>query len=194
MAACAAFDALGGTPVVVKGCSARVAHKSELGLVRVGVTDAQGVVKAFHEVITNATRAGIVLDGVIVARLVKGSRELMIGAHRDPIFGPVLLVGDGGRNVEVMPDLAMILAPFTVERIERALRRLRVAALFDGVRGDPPMDIAAFCRSAAAVGALISDRSAGVQSLDLNPVMVGERGAGCVAVDAVVYIDERKMS
>lgn len=194
VAARAAFDALGGAPVVVKGCSARVAHKSELGLVRVGVTDAQGVVKAFHEVIANATRAGIVLDGVIVARLVKGSRELMIGAHRDSIFGPVLLVGDGGRNVEVMPDLVMILAPFTVERIERALRRLRVAALFNGVRGDPPMDIAAFCRSAAAVGALISDRSAGVQSLDLNPVMVGESGAGCVAVDAVVYIDERKMS
>jgi hypothetical protein len=84
----------------------------------------------------------------------------------------------------------MILAPFTVERIERALRRLRVAALFDGVRGDPPMDIAAFCQSAAAVGALLSDPAARVLSLDLNPIIVGERGAGCVAVDAVVFVDE----
>jgi len=186
----AAFDALGGSPVVVKACSARVTHKSELGLVRIGIADGDGVARAFHEISAAAARANIVLDGVIVAKLIKGARELMIGAHRDPIFGPVLLVGDGGRNVEVMPDLAMILAPFTVERIERALRRLRVAALFDGVRGDPPMDIAAFCQSAAAVGALISDPPARVLSLDLNPVIVGEHGTGCVAVDAVVFVDE----
>ncbi|NBS96012.1 MAG: CoA-binding protein [Betaproteobacteria bacterium] len=189
-AARAAFDALGGAPVVVKACSAGVTHKSELGLVRVGIADGDGVARAFREISAAAARANVVLDGVIVANLIKGSRELMIGAHRDPIFGPVLLVGDGGRNVEVMPDLAMILAPFTVERIERALRRLRVAALFDGVRGDPPMDIAAFCQSAAAVGALITDPEARVLSLDLNPVIVGEQGAGCVAVDAVVFVDE----
>ena len=155
-----------------------------------GMTDVDGVARAFREISAAAARANVVLDGVIVANLIKGSRELMIGAHRDPIFGPVLLVGDGGRNVEVMPDLAMILAPFTVERIERALRRLRVAALFDGVRGDPPMDIAAFCQSAAAVGALITDPEARVLSLDLNPVIVGEHGTGCVAVDAVVFVDE----
>lgn len=189
-AARAAFIEMGRAPVVVKACSASVTHKSELGLVRIGITDPEGVAQAFREVSAAAKRAGVVLDGVIVAKLIKGSRELMIGAHRDPIFGPVLLVGDGGRTVEVMPDLAMILAPFTVERIERALRRLRVAALFDGVRGDPPMDIAAFCRSAVAVGALISDSAARVLSLDLNPVMVGERGAGCVAVDAVVFVEE----
>jgi hypothetical protein len=67
---------------------------------------------------------------------------------------------------------------------------LRVAALFDGVRGDPPMDIAAFCQTAAAVGVFISDSTQRVASLDLNPVVVGPRGSGCVAVDAVVFLNE----
>ena len=186
----AAFDALGGQPVVVKACSASVTHKSELGLVRIGMANAESAVGAFSDVTAAASHANLVLDGVIVAKFIKGQRELMIGAHQDPVFGPVLLVGDGGRNVEVMPDLAMILAPFTVERIERALRRLRVAALFDGVRGDPPMDIAAFSQTAAAVGVFISDPTQRVTSLDLNPVVVGSRGSGCMAVDAVVFVHE----
>ncbi len=180
-----------GTPgtgrVVVKGCSAHVAHKSELGIVRIGVDSADRVEAAYHDIVETAARAGATLDGVIVAQMVRGLRELMVGAHVDPTFGPVLVVGDGGKYVEVMPDVATVLAPFTPARIERALRRLRIAPLLDGVRGDPPMDVAAFCRAAAAVGALVTDRSTGVTAVDVNPVIVGARGEGCVAVDAAVW-------
>ena len=180
-----------GTPgtgrVVVKGCSAHVAHKSELGIVRIGLDSADRVEAAYHDIVETAARAGATLDGVIVAQMVRGLRELMVGAHVDPTFGPVLVVGDGGKYVEVMPDVATVLAPFTPARIERALRRLRIAPLLDGVRGDPPMDVAAFCRAAAAVGALVTDRSTGVTAVDVNPVIVGARGEGCVAVDAAVW-------
>lgn len=188
-AARAAFAALGGGPVVVKGCSSAVAHKSELGLVKVGVADADAVAAAFRDVQAAAGRAGVALDGVIVARLARGSRELMIGAHLDPVFGPVLLVGDGGKYVEAMPDAAVVLAPFTPARIERALRGLRIAPLLEGVRGEPAMDVEAFCGAAAAVGDLMRDGAAAIASLDVNPVIVGPRGSGCVAVDAVVFRD-----
>jgi acyl-CoA synthetase (NDP forming) len=182
-----AYAALGGGRVVVKGCSARIAHKSELGIVRVGIESADGVEAAYREVVAAAARAGETLDAVIVASMARGRRELMIGAHLDPTFGPVLVVGDGGKYVEAMPDAATVLAPFTPERIERALRRLRIAPLLDGVRGEPPMDVDAFCRAAAAVGTLIADPAAGIASLDVNPVIVGARGEGCVAVDALVF-------
>ncbi len=185
----AAHAALGGGRVVVKGVSSKVAHKSELGLVRVGIEDADAVEAAWREMAEAAARAGLVLDGVMVATMARGLRELMVGAHLDPVFGPVLVVGDGGRYVEAMPDVATVLAPFTPARIERALRRLRIAPLLDGVRGDPPMDVAAYCRAAAAVGALVADREAGVAAVDANPVIVGARGEGCVAVDAVVWRD-----
>ena len=185
--ACEAFNALGGIPVVVKGCTAAASHKSELGLVRVGVTDATGVAVAYREMAVAALAENIMLSGVIIAELVRGQRELMIGARLDPVFGPVLLVGDGGKYVEAMPDAQVLLQPFDVNQVERALRRLRIAPLLDGVRGEPALDVTAFCRSAVAVGQLMCDDAAGITQIDINPVIVGAQGKGCVAVDAVVY-------
>ena len=183
----AAFDALGCAAVVVKGCTADASHKSELGLVRVGLLAADGVAAAYREMQGAARVAGITLSGVVVAELVRGRRELMIGARLDPVFGAVVLVGDGGKYVEAMPDLQVLLPPLDAAQVERALRRLRIAPLLDGVRGEPALDVAAFCRSAVAVGALMADDTAGITQLDINPVIVGARGQGCVAVDAVIY-------
>ena len=183
----AAFDAMGGAPVVVKGCTADASHKSELGLVRVGVADADAVAAAWREMTDKARAAGIALSGVIVAELVRGKRELMIGGRLDPVFGPVVLVGDGGKYVESMPDAQVLLPPFDAAQVERALRRLRIAPLLDGVRGEPALDVAAFCRNAVAVGELMRDDAAGITQLDINPLIVGARGEGCVAVDAAIY-------
>ena len=182
-----AFATLGGARVVVKGCTGEVSHKSDIGLVRLGLTDGNAVATAYREVVAAAGSAGVALDGVIVAEMVRGGRELMIGAHVDPVFGPVLLVGDGGKYVEAMPDAQVLLPPFDAAQIERALRRLRIAPLLDGVRGEPPLDVAAFCAATVAAGRLIADRAAGVTALDVNPVIVGASGEGCVAVDAVVF-------
>ncbi|MHB1121400.1 MAG: acetate--CoA ligase family protein [Ramlibacter sp.] len=185
--AIAAFGALRAARVVVKGCTDQASHKSELGLVRLGLADAEGVRAAYRAMRQAADRAGIVLTGVIVAAQASGQRELMIGARIDPVFGPVVLLGDGGKYVEAMPDVQVLLAPFTFAQAERALRRLRIAPLLDGVRGEPPLDVSAFCEAAVAVGRLVSDRRAGIGQLDINPVMAGARGQGCVALDAVIY-------
>lgn len=183
----AAFAEVGSTRVVVKGCTDAAAHKTELGLVQLGIGDAEGVRTAYRRMHDAATQAGIALSGVIVAAQASGQRELMVGARIDPVFGPVVLVGDGGKYVEAMPDVQVLLAPFTCEQVEAALRRLRIAPLLDGVRGEPPLDVPAFCEAAVAVGRLMADAEAGIEQLDINPVMVRARGQGCAALDAVIY-------
>jgi acyl-CoA synthetase (NDP forming) len=182
----AAFAELGAAEVVVKGCSDQVTHKSDLGLVKLGLGNAEAVVQAFADVQAAATKAGVPLAGVLVAERVRGRRELMIGARRDPVFGPVVLVGDGGAYVEAMPDAQVLLPPFDAARVEQALRRLRIAPLLDGVRGEPALDVAAFCAAAVAVGTLMSSDGQRITQLDINPVIVRARGQGCAAVDAVV--------
>ena len=184
--AVAALAELGG-PVVVKGCSADVAHKSELGLVRLGLNDAVEVRTAFSEMKQVLTDHGARFDGAIVAKMARGRRELMIGARVDPVFGPVVLVGDGGKYVEAMPDVQLLISPLTRVEVKQALGRLRVAPLLAGVRGEPPLDVEAFCDAVLAVSRLMMNREAGVVNLDLNPVLVGAEGEGCVALDAVVF-------
>lgn len=124
---------------------------------------------------------------MIVAAMAKGRREIMIGAHRDPVFGPVVALGDGGKYVEVFRDTALLLPPFAASDVDEALAKLRIAPLFAGVRGEPPMDVAALCDAVVRIGELMRDDAAGVMSIDLNPVMLASSGEGCVVVDAVVF-------
>jgi hypothetical protein len=155
--------------------------------VKLGVTSADQLRGAFGDFDRTLRLAGARFEGVIVARMVKGVRELMIGAHLDPVFGPVVVVGDGGKYVEALPDVQVLLAPFTPDDVFRALHRLRIAPLLEGVRGDPPLDVDEFCNVAARVGAMMA-ADAGIVSLDLNPVMVRAQREGCEAVDALVVV------
>jgi len=177
-----------GAPVVVKGCSQDVAHKSEWGLVRLGLTSAEEVRRAYDDFDKTLRIAGARFEGAIVARMVKGLRELMIGAHLDPVFGPVVVIGDGGKYVEAMPDVQVLLPPLTGDDVLRALSRLRIAPLIAGVRGDPPLDADEFCNLAVRVGAMLVTPDAGVISLDLNPVIVAAHREGCTVVDALVVV------
>jgi acyl-CoA synthetase (NDP forming) len=184
--AVAAFEAIGG-PVVVKGCSADIAHKSELGLVKLGVKTREEAGEVWAQMEDIIRKHGARFDGVIIAAMAGGRREIMIGAHRDPVFGPVVAVGDGGKYVEIFRDTALLLPPFSKDDAREALGRLRVAPLFAGVRGEQPMDVESLCDAAVKIGALMLDPAARVMSLDLNPVLLDTAGKGCVVVDAVVF-------
>lgn len=184
--AVAAFEAIGG-PVVVKGCSADIAHKSELGLVKLNIASREEAGEVYAEMEAIIRREGARFDGVIVGAMAKGRREVMIGAHRDAVFGPVVVVGDGGKYVEVFKDTTLLLPPFTAEDAKAALEKLRIAPLFAGVRGEEPMDIDALAKAVVAIGDLMRDDAANVISIDLNPVLLDSAGNGCVVVDAVVF-------
>jgi hypothetical protein len=90
-----------------------------------------------------------------------------------------------------MPDVRLLIAPFTAADVKEALGRLRIAPLLAGVRGEPALDVGAFCDAALAVCDLMMNPQSGVVNLDLNPVLVGAKGEGCVALDAVVYVGAR---
>jgi len=121
--------------------------------------------------------------------MASGRREMLIGGSRDANFGPLVLLGDGGKYVEAMPDTALLLPPFDRDDVEAALGGLRIAPVLRGVRGEQPMDIAALAAAAVAIGQLMLDDPA-IVSLDINPMLLGSAGAGCVALDAVVFRTE----
>ncbi|WP_313084293.1 acetate--CoA ligase family protein [Pulveribacter sp.] len=185
-----AFEAIGSAPAVVKACSAEVPHKSEHGLVALGVTSAEQAGELYARFDAKMTEMGVARDGVIVAATRKGRHEFMVGARVDPVFGPVVVVGDGGKNVEALKDVAVLLPPFSQDEVLQALGTLRIAPLLDGVRGDPPLDVAALADIAVAVGRVIVGARGAIASVDLNPVMVGAAGEGAVVVDALVECGE----
>jgi len=179
---------LGGA-VAVKGCSADLPHKTEYGLVRLGLDNEDAIREAFRAMETAIEKAKARFDGVIVARMVKGRREMMIGAHRDPFFGPVIAVGDGGKYVEAMPDVALLLPPFSKDDVIEALQGLRCAKVLAGVRGEPALDLDAMADAASRVAELMA-KNPKISSLDMNPLMLHEAGRGYAIVDAVVMRDK----
>ena len=177
----AAFRAL-GPKVVVKACSSSVPHKTEQGLVRLGLRSEDEVARAFRDFKPRIPAA----DGVLVARHAAGRKELALGARVDPAFGPVVLVGDGGIYLEALKDFQLLLPPFAEDDARAALARLRIAPLLSGVRGEPPLDAGAFARMAVRLGDAMLGWRGRVASVDVNPVMLFEEGRGALAVDALV--------
>jgi acyl-CoA synthetase (NDP forming) len=182
-AAVRALVGLGG-PVALKGCTPRATHKSELGLVALGLRTASEVREAYSRVSAALHLVDPDAPGVLVARMATG-RQLMIGARIDPVFGPIVLVGEGGAYVEVLPDVQLLLPPVAHRDVLAALGRLRIAPLLQGVRGEPPSDVGTFADMVVEVARLLCGDN-DVVELDINPVLVGVAGDGCVAVDAVV--------
>lgn len=174
-----------GSPVAVKGCTRLVAHKSDAGLVALDLRSEKEVTDAWSRISGALATVDPDPEGVVVARMVSGRRELMIGGRIDPVFGAVVVIGDGGSYVEVLPDVQVLLAPVHPDDVRRALARLRIAPLAAGVRGEPPWDVDSFVHTVIAVSDLLVSGS-GVVELDINPVLVGAVGEGCIAVDASV--------
>jgi acyl-CoA synthetase (NDP forming) len=180
-----AFVSIGG-PVVIKACSAEVPHKSDFGLVALGVQNGEIAATIFESQRKKLTEMNVSHEGIIVAAMTRGRHECMVGARHDPVFGPVVMVGAGGKYVEALKDYAVLLPPFDTQQVEKALRGLRMAPLLDGLRGDAAMDVTALAQIAVSVGRLMVAAGPSIASLDLNPVMVGAVGEGAIVVDALL--------
>jgi hypothetical protein len=172
-----------GGDAVMKACSRNVPHKSDHGLVALEVADPAA---EFRRQKAKLKEMAAGFDGVIVARRVARGRELALGARLDPQFGPLVLLGDGGVHLEVLQDFRLLLPPFTVADAHEALERLRVFPLLRAFRGRAACDTAAFASMAVKLGEAMLGWGGKVASVDVNPVIVGERGA--LAVDALVEL------
>ncbi len=166
-----------GAPVVLKLSAPTLLHKTELGALALDLRSAADVRDAHRRL----TGLGVEDAEVLVERMADPGLELLVAARRDAVV-PALAVGLGGIWTEIHDDVAIVPLPASSDRIERALRSLWGAPLLTGGRGRTPLDLPAVARLAAAVGELLVER--GLSLIELNPVLVYERGA--VAVDAVV--------
>jgi acyl-CoA synthetase (NDP forming) len=176
-----------GYPVVMKVSSPDLLHKSDLGLVAVGIESAKQVRETYEELMRKARRAGgrsARIDGVLVCEMVSSGIETVVGVSQDPLFGPVVMVGLGGIFVEVLKDVTFRVPPFGADEAERMLHELAGYAMLQGVRGAKPSDTKALVDVIMRVQRLAMDLADDVAELDINPLVVKPRGA--VALDALV--------
>jgi acyl-CoA synthetase (NDP forming) len=167
-----------GYPVAVKTAASGISHKSDVGGVRLGLTDARAVVEAYESM------AALLGPEVIVAAMAPAGVEIALGIVRDPQFGPLVLVGAGGLLVEVLKDRRLGMPPLDEARARRLVDGLNVRPLLDGVRGRPAADVDALVRAIVGLSWLAHDLGDEIEALDANPLICGPDG--CVAVDALV--------
>lgn len=175
-----------GMPVALKICSPDIAHKTEVGGVALSLSTADDVATAFDAIIARVRIAapGARIDGVLVAPMAPRGTEVILGVKRDPIFGPAVMVGLGGIFAEVIGDVAFRLAPFDMDSARDLIASLRGHALLAGARGRPPLDIDALARALSALSLFAAANADVIDSVDVNPIVVSERGA--LAVDALI--------
>ena len=185
--AVAAFGAF-GRPVALKIASPDIPHKTEIGGVLLGLADIAAVAEGFDELISRARRhrPEARLDGVLVAPMLEGGVETIIGVQRDPVFGPVVMFGLGGVFVEVLKDVTFRLAPFDDAEARAMIREIKGAALLDGERGALPADIDALAAVLARVSQFAAGHADAIESIDINPFLVLPKGQGAVALDALI--------
>ncbi len=173
-------------PVVMKVSSPDLAHKSDAGLVELGVEGATKVRATYAELLRRAARANCTarIDGVLVCEMVRGGVETLVGVSTDPLFGPVVTLGVGGVLVEVFEDVAFRVPPFSAGEARRMVDELRGAKLLRGVRGAKPVDEDALVDVIMKVQRLALDLAGDVREIDINPLLVRPHGA--VALDALV--------
>jgi acyl-CoA synthetase (NDP forming) len=174
-----------GYPVVLKGDVTGVVHKTDLGLVETGLRDEASVRQAWAKIESAASAHGLAagFSGVTVQERVGPGLELIVAIRRDPQFGPFVVVGAGGILVELLRDVASAPAPVSPDTARRLLRSLRLAPVFEGVRGGPPLDIDAAANVVVRLSWLAVDLGARLIDLEINPLIVERVGAGARAVD-----------
>ena len=181
-----------GYPLVMKIWSPDIIHKSDIGGVRVGLNNAQQVADAYelmmHRVSKKMPDAEI--HGVLLQEMCKDGMEVILGMHRDPNFGPMIMFGMGGVTVEVLKDVSFCLAPVTSQEAFDMLARTKAYQLLEGVRGREGVDIGAIVEGIQRLSQLVT-AFPDIQEMDINPFVVGPEGTIPVAVDARISVEKK---
>ena len=177
-----------GFPVAMKLVSADILHKSEIGGVLLNVTDEAAAQEAYDTLIERAktARPDAKVQGVVVAPMITGGVETILGVKRDPVFGPVVLFGLGGIFVELLGDVTQRLAPFGVEEAHEMMREVKGFPLLDGARGAAPSDVDALAEALSRLSVFADQNAHRIESIDINPFLVLPKGRGALAVDAMI--------
>jgi acyl-CoA synthetase (NDP forming) len=174
-----------GLPVAMKLRSMTVTHKTDVGGISLNLQDEEAVRNAYGAIRERMKSAGHedAMEGVIIQPMVRGGQEVIIGMSQDPVFGPLLMVGMGGVQVELIRDVAFSLHPLTDNDPDYMLDQLRSLPLLTGWRGNAPRDVASLKDVLLRFSALVDDFSE-IAEMEINPLMVFDEGEGCMVVDA----------
>lgn len=174
-------------PVAVKVLSRDIAHKSDIGGVRLGVTNLDGIAEAIRFIHANVKkhRPDAAIDGYIIAEMITDGLEAIVGLVRDPSFGPVVAFGLGGVATEVLKDLSYRVAPFGPDQARAMIAELRSAPLFGAFRGRAELDVDGLADVIARISVLAAQEER-ILEMDINPLFVRPRGKGVVAADALI--------
>jgi acetate---CoA ligase (ADP-forming) len=192
--ACRFADVM-GYPVVAKIASGAIAHKSDIGGVRVGLRDAAAVADAWRDIMASvkAARPDAQLDGLLIEKMApSGGIELIVGVTRDPVFGHVITLGMGGIYVEILRDATRRLLPLGAADAAAMVHTLRCFPMLDGARGRPPADVPALERLLVQVSDFVMAHADRIEEMDLNPVWIGALGQGALPLDAVIVEGQRE--
>jgi len=177
-----------GFPVVLKIVSPDIIHKSDVGGVKVDVKNAKEVRGAYSDILKNvhknATKAQIV--GMLIQEMAPSGTEVIVGSIKDPQFGPALMFGLGGIFVEVLKDVTFRVAPISQEEASEMIREVKAYPLLKGYRNTPPADTKAIAEILVKTSKMVMEHQE-IKELDLNPIMVYEKGAK--TVDARIILE-----
>lgn len=173
-----------GYPVVMKIVSPQIIHKSDAGGVKIGLNNIQEVKNSYNDIIQNTRKYNkdALINGVLIQEMVGSGKETIIGAKRDPLFGPLLMFGLGGIYVEVLKDVTFRIAPITEQDATEMIESIRSIKLLKGARGAKPSDLKAVRENLQKLSQLVTDFPE-IEEFDMNPLLVFEAGIGAKAVD-----------
>jgi acyl-CoA synthetase (NDP forming) len=177
-----------GPPVALKIQSVDIAHKSDIGGVHLGARTAAEVEAAARQILDNAGSKCPTarIDGILVQEMVQDGVEFILGMTYDEQFGPLVVCGAGGVNVEVFKDVAVGLPPLTSDQVRDMLHRLDAGRLLGGFRGAPPADVDALVECCVRFSQFVAATDGRIAAIDLNPVFVLPRGRGVRIADALI--------
>jgi len=180
-----------GYPVVMKIWSPDILHKSDVGGVKVGLKNAQEVMDAFDLMMYRIPKKMPDADilGVLVQEMCRSGKEVILGMHRDPHFGPLMMFGMGGTMVEVLKDVSFYPAPLTGEEAKQMLVNTKTYKILQGVRGEKGVDIDAIAEGLQRLSQLVTEFPH-IQEMDINPYVIGPEGTAPIAVDARMSVEK----
>ena len=178
-----------GYPTVMKITSPQIVHKSDAGGVKVNLSSDKEVRDAFKVIVDNAKKydSKAEIKGVLIVEMVKGGKEMIIGSKLEPGFGPVVMLGMGGIYVEILKDVTFRLAPFTDQEANDMISSIKTKKLLEGVRGEKPSDVEKLSECIQRLSQLVTDFRE-IKELDMNPVLVMQKGEGCKILDVRIGI------
>lgn len=178
-------------PVALKVVSADILHKTEAGGVALGLKSAAEVAEAAHRMAASVAEKmpHARIEGYLISKMVSGGVECIVGVHRDPVFGPVVMFGIGGILVELLADVVFRLAPVSADDAFAMVKQVRGYPLLAGHRGKPAADVPALVEAIVAVSRLAAENADMIRTIEVNPILVMPAGGGVVALDAVIETD-----